>query len=127
MKFESFDRTNLKIFRQEIEMALKEITEKYGIQFEVGSIKFSSNEFSTKLTANLGEKKSKADTYEQNWLKYAKWYGMNPEDLGKTFSARGKTFKIVGLDPKQRKNNIMLESNGKGFKAPAEMVKRNLI
>lgn len=46
----SFDKTNLKTLRQDINAALAEVSKKHGINIEFGTIRFSGNQARTKLT-----------------------------------------------------------------------------
>lgn len=126
MTIQTFDRSNLKTMRAEMDAALKTISEKYGVNFELGNIKFSSNEFSLKLSASIGNAKveNKAEKLEANFKLYAKFYGLVPEDFNRKFTHRGTEYKIVGFDTKKRKNNIILErtSDGKSFMGSPEMI-----
>jgi len=53
MKIEKFDRDNLKMLRPEIQSVLDMIKDEYGISLSIGNISFSSNRFTTRLTATI--------------------------------------------------------------------------
>lgn len=67
-------------------------------------------------------------TAEQQFKRHCAAYGLKPTDLGKTFRSHGKTFKIVGLEPRRPKFPVIAEYLGTGtvYKFSAETVGRAL-
>ena len=59
-KITSFNKVNLKVARIELDTALAAFTKKTGITVSVGTIRFSEDEFSTRLTAKV-TKSTKVD------------------------------------------------------------------
>ena len=49
-------------------------------------------------------------------------YGFKPEDLGRTFTVRGKSYILTGIDRKSYKFPILVSCNGKMFKFPLDTV-----
>ena len=58
----------------------------------------------------------------------AETYGLSPDDLGRTFTVRGETFRITGLSPNRPKYPIDVERlpDRRGFKFPADIVALHL-
>ena len=107
-----FDNFVLKVINKEIELAVQSVAQKYGITIKYVGASYSSLEATTKLklscTSITGETKGESD-----FKKYAEIYGLKPEMLGKVFNMRSgrgfKTYKIMGLIPNKRVNNIMVQ------------------
>lgn len=54
-------------------------------------------------------------------------YGLQAEDLGRTFTSNGKTFTITGLNRKAKKYPIIADDvDGNSYKFPASRVKSGL-
>ena len=60
--------------------------------------------------------------------KMARLYTLNPDDLGKTFTSGGKTFKIEGLKTRSHKRPVLASDvrTGKKFVFEVEAVQRAL-
>lgn len=118
------NRSLLRILRPEIEEALKEVGEKYKLKFSVGRASFSDHNatFKLELATISKDGKVKSRTASDFELYAASW-GLEPEDLGKTFQYAGDNYKIVGAKPRSYKYPILVERNGKTYKMPAEQVK----
>lgn len=119
-KIKQFDKQEVRRIRVAIEDALEKVGNQYGVQIKGGSGSFSSNNLTLKLEASIvgenGEVKSKES---ETFKLYAKMYGLDPTDLGKTFTTfSNKTFEITGLMTRSRKYPIIVKDviTGKGFK-----------
>lgn len=55
-------------------------------------------------------------------------YGLQADDFGKQFTSQGEKFTITGLNPTRPKYpiNAKRASDGRGFKFPEEIIKREL-
>lgn len=98
----SFNRTNLKLLRPELEQLLKSddfktLCAKYGMTASLGNAKFSETEctFQLKLKA---EGAAKTD-----FESYAVLFGLKPTDLGKVIVVGGYSYTITGINPKAPK------------------------
>ena len=132
----SFNKSNLADVRSAINTSLNDVADHFGITLEIGNISFQDNRFSTKITANIVSEDGVVQTRErEDFTRYAQSLcDLDPDWLDDSFtdrgiasgSSRGLTYKITGLKTKARKNKIMLEcvSDGRGYVAPAFMVKR---
>lgn len=118
----------LQKIRLEVAQALKPIAEKYDGIFTVGSIKYDDTKADINLTLLLnGENGESAEQVEFN--KYARAYGFNPIDYGKTLFIDGVPYQFVGFLPKARKYPCLLRNVGtdKEIKATLESVKTKLL
>ncbi len=125
------DRTFLRSFTGDAEKALAEIAENYGV-----SVKFKPGSFARDgSNATLKFEIAAPDPVTgealgreaQDFKRRATDYGFEPEDLGSEFTVRGTVYRITGLKPRRRTNPICAErvKDGKGFKFPAEQIKRS--
>lgn len=119
----------LKKIRDEVNALLKPIGEKYAVKMELGRATYSQNNFTFKLEGSrIGEDGTAATKEAEAFKILAKMFGLEPDDLGKTFRSQGKEFTITGLSPKSSKFPIHAKgSDGKNYKFPAETVKLLLI
>ena len=107
----SFNSKKCKDISAEAQRVLRE---HFGDDFRVTSKNgtFEGNCFSFKI--EFLEKQTDGTVVEkiaQDFKEYARVYGLQPDDLGKTFVFRGKTFKIIGLNIRSRKRPIVVENS----------------
>ncbi len=107
MAITKFDRATLKALRNELDVAMKAVTEKYNISHKLGGIRFTETDFTVKVSVQVG---SGADSARLTWEKYAPMFGLKASDFGKSFFHRGAKFKIVGIKPNARNNPVVAES-----------------
>jgi hypothetical protein len=122
----SFNKSNLADVRSAINTSLNDVADHFGITLEVGNISFEGSNFTAKLKANIVSEDGVVQTRERkDFTRYAKTLcDLDPDWLDKSYTNSGNTYKITGLKTKATKNKIMLEcSDGRGYVAPAEMVK----
>ena len=120
------DREDIKKIRQELDTILSAYGAKKGLQFQLGNISYSSNQFNCKMTATSGDSKEDAD--KVNWDKNCWSVGLSREDFGKTINYIGNNYKLVGIKPRSRNYPVVVEQipSGRRFKFTASMVKRGL-
>lgn len=119
-----FDRENLKTLRTDIDSALAQIASKHNIQLSLGTIRFGTEEATTRLTMRTrttsnGVKVEDTDSAAAiDFKKHAALYGFKPEHLGATFKFGRDMFKIVGLVPSRPKYPVSAQnlSTGRKFK-----------
>lgn len=115
MTITQFDSSNLKEIRKEIDNALKAVSDKLKISLKIGSIKYSSNEFHTKLEAVLQTNETSGMSVKQiqaieNLKTYGSMFGVTEKDLNKTFKwLDNRTYKFVGLMPSRPKFPVLAE------------------
>lgn len=121
MKISKFDKQNLKAIRAEVDIALKAISDKYGINLKIGNMSYADGRFTTKLEG-IAEANKDA---EQNNLKM--WASVIGVDINKTFRDNmGTVHTLVKYDNKKRTAPWITQgSNGKQYKMTDEQVRRN--
>jgi len=121
-KIKKFSRPDLRLLREELETKLAIVGRKFGIELEMGAVRFSANEATFKIKAltigRSGETKKQTD-----FAKYAESYGLKPTDLGRKFRNRTKIFEVTGLNTNKPKNALEItDQSGKMYICPASMV-----
>lgn len=97
--------------RPQIEAALKELSDEFGITIKVGNGSFADQTASFKLEMSInGEDGEAVPTEARDFTAYASRLGMKPEWLGQKINHHGTEYTIVGLKPKATKNNVVVES-----------------
>jgi hypothetical protein len=119
-----FDRNICRELRKEIVDLLQKRFPQFHVESHTG--KFSQSNFTTLIefaVINQGV----AETEEaQAFKRNARFFGLEPDDLGKTFHsiATGKKMEITGAKPRNHKYPIIAKcaSNGKAYKFSAREV-----
>lgn len=111
------NRANLRILTEEIEAALAPIGKKHGVGFKRGGGRFDSTSFTLKIEGALSGNGVGApvDVDEENYRNKAASFGLKPEWLGESFNFGGKTYTVVGLQPRRYKRPVVGMRNGKKF------------
>lgn len=124
----TFNATNVKSFRKDFDQAMKQLQETYGVDIQLGTIRFTDMKFSSKLTVTkTGTNRSGKTADQISFERNAFFVGLENEDFNREFTDRGITYKIVGINPRARKNPILLETtDGKKYSANSTMIKRLL-
>jgi len=125
----TINREACKILRDVMNEALQEVAEKMGVKIEVGNASFTSSNITFKVSVATTNDDGTVNSKEAEAFKtYAFRWGLSPDDLNKTFVSGGKTYKITGASPRASRFPILAERvpDGKGFKFPADTVKRLL-
>ena len=123
------DKAKLRNIASDIEAAIQEVGKKHGVQLKRGNASYTDTNFTLKIEGAAIDSSGEILSREkQDFMYYALSYGLSPDDFGKTFISRGRTFKISGLKPKASKYSILAEEvgTGKSFKFPATAVKQAL-
>jgi len=74
----------LKVVRSDINEALKSVGEKHGLSLELGSIKFTSESFDAKLSAQATQIGG-VDSKEVLFKRHCKTYGFTEQDYLRSF------------------------------------------
>lgn len=97
----------INIVREELNKAIADVLNKYGMTGEIGSVSYNEAGFHSTLKAqvkDVGNGKSGAQLEYEN---VARKFGIDPKSFGKTFTSQGKTFRIVGINPRARTMPIL--------------------
>lgn len=113
MKIETFNRTNLAALRMDLDKAMFDLSKRYGVSIQTGSIRFSAGEATIKVVARATESKTVANQFID--LMKVKGLRANVEINGRT---------LVRYDRKKIKYPyIYSDKNGKMFKCSYEIAK----
>lgn len=110
-------KQNLKSIQDEVLKALVPAEQKFGVKFAFRGGRFDSTTATVKLeiaTVSDGQ----VNTREMaDFLHYAPMFGVKAEDLGRQFTTMGRTYTLVGLNPRGNKYPFICErSDGRQFK-----------
>ena len=127
MECTRFEKPVLKSLRMDMDAALKVIADKYGIVIETGNATYSDNKATFKVLLQIVNAKAPDfDVRAEEFKKNAYYLGLEPEDLGRTFTIHYKEYTICGFDPKARKYSIFASCRGHIYKFVVSDVLRAL-
>lgn len=126
----AFDKVNLKNLRSDVDVALKTVAAKYGIQISLKNISFMSERATGKLEFivlgdNADSNTNPRDVVMQSDFKrYANSFGLTPEKYGTIFKYGHDSYKLVGLKPRAPKMPILATrvTTGQTFKLPESAI-----
>ena len=137
MTINTFDKTNLKQVRKDIDAALAQVAKTHGVNLSIGAISFQADTFTTKLTAVIANSKAGSIPGNAKWQRNFKIHTrfntftpsndrLTTNDLGATFTFRGVKHTIVGAMGANAKGPaiILANPNGKFIRADEAMVAR---
>jgi hypothetical protein len=121
------EKQAVKDLREKIQKVLNDAKIE-GFVLKVGNATYGETSAMFKLEASkIGDNDEVQDRSAENFKRMALLYGLNPEDLGKTFTTAQQTYTIVGLNPKSRKFPVIAKrSDGKTFKFPIDVIRLKL-
>jgi hypothetical protein len=125
MKVSNFDKPSIKAIRTAMDAALAKVEKQYGIKISTGNARFSADEVTFKVKANVIAKGGIVKTKEaQAWDLYATTEGLGHLSVGDTVQLQGKSFTIKGYNTRARKSPINIEdAMGRGYKCSVSMLK----
>ena len=98
----------VKEIRTKLEKVIKEQFNSDTMIAEVGSCRFSNRSATFKIEFVDDSASSLA---ESNWNLLCSSFGLKKAWLGKTITINGKSFDIVGLKPRARKNSVIIANS----------------
>lgn len=118
-----FNTGEFKLFRADVENALKEVAKKHNVEITTGKITYSTYEFSMKLDVKKADEG--IDIEKDNFTKHCTYYGFSPDDYKLEFSLNNKRFQLVGFNVRSPKNccSIYCVTDGRTYKCSDEAVK----
>ncbi len=126
----SFDKATVQLLRDELQKAVQQVVEDYGVSVTVGYAKYGMNQITYQLVVNVVAENGQPITREaEHFQKFAEVYGLQPTDLYDTFEYQGLEYRIIGMNlSRNAKYRIetVCESKGKNVRFTAEAVKRVL-
>lgn len=120
------DRENAKKLHKEMNAAIKAVGDKYGLQFEEHSAKYSSESITGRFTLKATPDGTTPEKHE--WDKHCTMFGFKKEDFGREFIDTAKRrWVISGLKANSRKYPILVKnSNGTKYVMEAQNVRNFL-
>jgi len=117
-------KTKLREFRTDFEKSVSNLEKQYGISIKLGSISYTDNQFSSKMTCIDQSESTQGEVVTKEALDFAKYcyrYGLRPSDLGRTVETPSGDFTIIGLKPSATKYPILGKNKltGQIYKLPA--------
>ena len=119
-------RNNVHLIRDRLEKRLKAFEDVLNLKATIGSIRYTDNNATIKLTLSVIGATGEAQTPERDFFKlYAKMYGLSPALLDKQVVGDRDVYTIVGYRPKARVNKFVIaRRDGKRFVVPFIQLKR---
>lgn len=104
------------MLRSEIDDALKGIEQAYGIDINIGSIRFDGISFRGKLEAHVSNTEDGNSFEKVEFDKYCRMYGLTENDYEADVKLTGSpkfgtTGKIVGFKPRSTKYPVLVRTN----------------
>ena len=128
-KITTFDNNNLKGLRVEMDLALRAISNKYGITIKTGNASFSGNECTFKVKLNTQGTDGTVITKEaKSWDLYkglanGPLDGLSHLNIGDTIYIQGSPYILSGYNTRARKAPInFTDSLGRGYKCSVRML-----
>lgn len=109
----SFTRNDVKKIREELQKELENFAKTHNVTIKVGNATYDDTDIHFKLdVASAAD-----DTERLRWEQNCRYVGLVPEDYGMEITLQGQNFIAVGVNPKARKNCIIVRrvSDGKEF------------
>jgi hypothetical protein len=124
-KMNEFNKATVRQISNEIETAIQEVAKKHGIILKRGNCRFSSSTFSLKIEAAVVAQDGTVQSKERKDFEFfAKFIGLDPSILDKTFTLSGKRYKVTGYLPRSKRYPILCQDlqTGRGIKFPIETI-----
>jgi hypothetical protein len=116
----------IKMIRPEINAALQDVANKYGLEIKCGSGSYGDGHFTLKLEASSKGEDGNVITKEAKaYTRLCQLYGCEPQWLDQKFTSyTGEEYTLIGLNPKAQKFTMLGKrtSDGKVFKFGHGMV-----
>lgn len=121
MKINQFTKQNLKLIRESVNSALKDVNEEYGIELSLGNISFDEFTFRGKLNAQIKDPEVQAEL-KNEISKDLEYFGIK---IGTTFKNGTKIFTVTGYNSHRWKNPVEIkDQNGRSFVTSVSNVKK---
>ena len=107
-----FNRTGVKQLRADIDSALAAIEKKHGVEFNIGTIRFSDTDFRATLKCTSADKDAARKMFERDALRV----GLKKTAYGKKFKHGSKEYIVVGVNTRAKKYPANVETVNRGDK-----------
>ena len=124
MEIKQVDRTTVRLLGDKIEEALQAVAKEYGVAIKRGNGTFEPSNFTMKIECSVVVDGNVVTKEAEHFKRYATFYGMKPEDLGKTIRVGRDIYEITGMRLKAHKYPILgKRPDGRTFYLPLSSVK----
>ena len=124
------DDKKLKEIGREVQDAVSMVESEFNVKFNFEGIEQRANgaRFILDMQEMGSNGQSAIDPWAVTWNAHATKHGFNLSDRGKTFHSNTRTFKLLGLKPRNTKYPVIAENvrNGRSYKFRASSVLRYL-
>ena len=124
------DDKNLKEIGREVQDAISMVESEFNVRFNFQGIEQRGDvaRFILDMRELSVDGESAIDPWIVTWNAHATKHGFNLSDRGKTFHSNTRTFKLLGLKPRNTKYPVIAENvrNGRSYKFRASSVLRYL-
>lgn len=115
---QTLDRNVVRMINAEIEAALQQVSQKYGIEIDLGNSRFTNANCDLKVKYSVKTSDGMVMTREaEDYNRYAKMRGFT-KMLGDLITVGGNTYEIAGMKPRSTKYPILAKctTTGKMYK-----------
>jgi hypothetical protein len=110
-----FDRATARLVGQRIEKELAKLGSELGLKISYSGGTYSPTNYTCKVKCVVLDADGSTVAAEKAvFAQYASLMGLKPEDYGREFTQRGRTFVISGIAPRRRKNPVMARDKKSG-------------
>lgn len=109
MKITNLDRENVELVADRARRVLTALGEELGLEFKYGGGSYDALKFSIRGDFILKETAEGKSGEQAEFERFCALYDFKPEDFGKRVDIGGETYRLVGFEPRRRKNQIVLE------------------
>lgn len=123
----TIDRATVRMIQQRMQTVLEDLGKELGLSFRAGNARFDDASATVKVhVGTIGKGGVVVDPLASDFKKYAKMYGLKPAWLGKSFKWAGQQYRIVGLNTRGRVRPVIVERNGRRFRASEQEVAQGM-
>lgn len=111
------NKDTLTAIREDFNKLSKEMEEKHGVSFKLGTIRHDDLTFRATVEGKLLETESGQSTEQAEFEKYCILYGFEKSDYKRQIDLQGEVYEFIGFNPSKPKNNVKIKSvkSGKTF------------
>ncbi len=120
----SLTRAKVKTIRADLDKAFAAIEKKHGVNFSLGTIRFSDTDFRGTLKCVSTDTNAGRKMFERDALRV----GLKKTAYGKTFTHIGRDYRVVGVNTRAKKYPVNVEdvASGGTYKMAVEALPKDL-
>ena len=122
-----FNNGNIGNIMDDCRDALELVAEEYGLVLQRKTCRYSSDDAPVSFRLLVPERTEDGEAVnpkETEFRKYARRFGLEPDDYGKLFKTYNGVYRVSGIKPRGKKFNVLGEhvNTGKTYKFPSSAV-----